>query len=171
MFVDDTFGVTYSPWQNIDWPLRSFHLKTFMFTYLPVSSWTPRWWVLRRVLRAGPFMVATVTPSARSTRSHGAQLTGPAGRGTHGARTHAVYSMIKQTLRETDAESMVIPSIFFPSCLFDVRYKGTLASVLSKVDMDWLWNFSGRKPFWIGGYLKISLFYYYFIYFFRIHPV
>ncbi|GLD68214.1 FRAS1-related extracellular matrix protein 1-like protein [Lates japonicus] len=30
------------------------------------------------------------------------------------------------------------------------RYKGTLASVLSKVDMDWLWNFSGRKPFWIG---------------------
>ncbi|XP_045921786.1 FRAS1-related extracellular matrix protein 1a [Micropterus dolomieu] len=30
------------------------------------------------------------------------------------------------------------------------RYKGTLASVLSKVDMDWLWDFSGRKPFWIG---------------------
>lgn len=40
-----------------------------------------------------------------------------------------------------------------PSCLFDFRYKGTLASVLSKVDMDWLWDFSGRKPFWIGGYL------------------
>uniref|UniRef100_A0AAV2KQ14 FRAS1-related extracellular matrix protein 1 n=1 Tax=Knipowitschia caucasica TaxID=637954 RepID=A0AAV2KQ14_KNICA len=30
------------------------------------------------------------------------------------------------------------------------RYKGTLASVLSKADMDWLWDFSGRKPFWIG---------------------
>ncbi|XP_073330754.1 FRAS1-related extracellular matrix protein 1-like [Pagrus major] len=30
------------------------------------------------------------------------------------------------------------------------RYKGTLVSVLSKVDMDWLWDFSGRKPFWIG---------------------
>ncbi|XP_029310735.1 FRAS1-related extracellular matrix protein 1a isoform X2 [Cottoperca gobio] len=30
------------------------------------------------------------------------------------------------------------------------RYKGTLASVLSKVDMDWLWDFGGRKPFWIG---------------------
>ncbi|KAM9425545.1 FRAS1-related extracellular matrix protein 1a [Pholidichthys leucotaenia] len=30
------------------------------------------------------------------------------------------------------------------------RYKGTLASVHSKVDMDWLWDFSGRKPFWIG---------------------
>ncbi|XP_053199816.1 FRAS1-related extracellular matrix protein 1a [Scomber japonicus] len=30
------------------------------------------------------------------------------------------------------------------------RYKGSLASVLSKVDMDWLWDFSGRKPFWIG---------------------
>lgn len=144
------------PWQNIDWPLRSFTLKTFMFTYLPVSSWTPRWWVLRRVLRAGPFMVATVTPSARSTRSHGAQLTGPAGRGTHGARSHAVYSMINR---------MVIPSIFFPSCLFDVRYKGTLASVLSKVDMDWLWNFSGRKPFWIGGYLKIIVLLLFYIFF------
>uniref|UniRef100_A0A667YH99 FRAS1-related extracellular matrix protein 1 n=1 Tax=Myripristis murdjan TaxID=586833 RepID=A0A667YH99_9TELE len=30
------------------------------------------------------------------------------------------------------------------------RYKGTLASVLSKADMDWLWDFSGRNPFWIG---------------------
>ncbi|KAK7910238.1 hypothetical protein WMY93_014922 [Mugilogobius chulae] len=30
------------------------------------------------------------------------------------------------------------------------RYKGTLASVLSKADMDWLWDFGGRKPFWIG---------------------
>ncbi|XP_075943318.1 FRAS1-related extracellular matrix protein 1a [Anarhichas minor] len=30
------------------------------------------------------------------------------------------------------------------------RYKGTLASVLSKVEMDWLWDFSRRKPFWIG---------------------
>ncbi|KAJ0055746.1 hypothetical protein NL108_011334, partial [Boleophthalmus pectinirostris] len=29
------------------------------------------------------------------------------------------------------------------------RHKGTLASVLSKADMDWLWDFSGRKPFWI----------------------
>ncbi|XP_034532908.1 FRAS1-related extracellular matrix protein 1a [Notolabrus celidotus] len=30
------------------------------------------------------------------------------------------------------------------------RYKGSLASVLSKADMDWMWDFSGRKPFWIG---------------------
>ncbi|KAL6118931.1 frem1 [Pungitius sinensis] len=30
------------------------------------------------------------------------------------------------------------------------RYKGTLVSVLSKVKMDWLWDFSERKPFWIG---------------------
>ncbi|CAJ1086551.1 FRAS1-related extracellular matrix protein 1a [Xyrichtys novacula] len=30
------------------------------------------------------------------------------------------------------------------------RYKGTLASVQSKADMDWMWDFSGRKPFWIG---------------------
>ncbi|XP_075999811.1 FRAS1-related extracellular matrix protein 1a isoform X1 [Genypterus blacodes] len=30
------------------------------------------------------------------------------------------------------------------------RYSGTLASVLSQKDMDWLWDFSGRKPFWIG---------------------
>ncbi|XP_077401536.1 FRAS1-related extracellular matrix protein 1a [Vanacampus margaritifer] len=30
------------------------------------------------------------------------------------------------------------------------RYKGTLASVFSKRDMDWLWDFGGRKPFWIG---------------------
>ncbi|XP_071782184.2 FRAS1-related extracellular matrix protein 1a [Centroberyx gerrardi] len=30
------------------------------------------------------------------------------------------------------------------------RYKGTLASVLSRADMDWLWDFSGRNPFWIG---------------------
>uniref|UniRef100_A0A3Q3B9I0 FRAS1-related extracellular matrix protein 1 n=1 Tax=Kryptolebias marmoratus TaxID=37003 RepID=A0A3Q3B9I0_KRYMA len=30
------------------------------------------------------------------------------------------------------------------------RYKGSLASVSSKGDMDWLWDFSGRKPFWLG---------------------
>ncbi|XP_061565439.1 FRAS1-related extracellular matrix protein 1a isoform X2 [Cololabis saira] len=30
------------------------------------------------------------------------------------------------------------------------RYKGTLASVFSKADMEWLWDFSGRQPFWIG---------------------
>ncbi|KAM3857595.1 FRAS1-related extracellular matrix protein 1a [Diretmus argenteus] len=30
------------------------------------------------------------------------------------------------------------------------RYKGALASVLSRANMDWLWDFSGRKPFWIG---------------------
>ncbi|PWA22149.1 hypothetical protein CCH79_00019973 [Gambusia affinis] len=30
------------------------------------------------------------------------------------------------------------------------RFMGNLASVLSKSDMDWLWDFSGRKPFWIG---------------------
>uniref|UniRef100_A0A8C5BDY9 FRAS1-related extracellular matrix protein 1 n=1 Tax=Gadus morhua TaxID=8049 RepID=A0A8C5BDY9_GADMO len=30
------------------------------------------------------------------------------------------------------------------------RYRGDLASVPSKAQMDWLWDFSGRKPFWIG---------------------
>ncbi|XP_056156549.1 FRAS1-related extracellular matrix protein 1a isoform X2 [Lampris incognitus] len=30
------------------------------------------------------------------------------------------------------------------------KYQGNLASVLSEADMDWLWDFSGRKPFWIG---------------------
>uniref|UniRef100_A0A8C6MF79 FRAS1-related extracellular matrix protein 1 n=1 Tax=Nothobranchius furzeri TaxID=105023 RepID=A0A8C6MF79_NOTFU len=30
------------------------------------------------------------------------------------------------------------------------RYKGTLVSVTSSEDMDWLWDFSGRRPFWIG---------------------
>ncbi|XP_030635867.1 FRAS1-related extracellular matrix protein 1a isoform X3 [Chanos chanos] len=29
-------------------------------------------------------------------------------------------------------------------------FNGNLVSVLSKGDMDWLWDFSGRKPFWIG---------------------
>ncbi|KAI2662157.1 FRAS1-related extracellular matrix protein 1 [Labeo rohita] len=29
-------------------------------------------------------------------------------------------------------------------------YNGNLVSVLSKGDMDWLWDFSERKPFWIG---------------------
>ncbi|XP_069482158.1 FRAS1-related extracellular matrix protein 1 [Ambystoma mexicanum] len=30
------------------------------------------------------------------------------------------------------------------------RYLGHLASVFSKHHMQWLWDFSGRKPFWIG---------------------
>ncbi|XP_043916309.1 FRAS1-related extracellular matrix protein 1 [Protopterus annectens] len=30
------------------------------------------------------------------------------------------------------------------------KYHANLVSVLSKQDMEWLWNFSGRKPFWIG---------------------
>lgn len=30
------------------------------------------------------------------------------------------------------------------------RFRGTLASVASQADMDWLWDFGGRKPFWIG---------------------
>ncbi|XP_068164367.1 FRAS1-related extracellular matrix protein 1a isoform X2 [Antennarius striatus] len=30
------------------------------------------------------------------------------------------------------------------------KYKGTLVSILSRAEMDWLWDFSGRKPFWIG---------------------
>lgn len=34
--------------------------------------------------------------------------------------------------------------------LFLYRYKGNLASVFSKSDMDWLWDFGGKKPFWIG---------------------
>ncbi|XP_062985314.1 FRAS1-related extracellular matrix protein 1 [Elgaria multicarinata webbii] len=30
------------------------------------------------------------------------------------------------------------------------RYHGSLVSVASKSHMRWLWNFSGRRPFWIG---------------------
>ncbi|KAM6973309.1 FRAS1-related extracellular matrix protein 1-like [Aplochiton taeniatus] len=30
------------------------------------------------------------------------------------------------------------------------KYQGILASISSKDDMEWLWKFSGRKPFWIG---------------------
>ncbi|XP_076828088.1 FRAS1-related extracellular matrix protein 1a isoform X2 [Brachyhypopomus gauderio] len=29
-------------------------------------------------------------------------------------------------------------------------FRGNLVSVLSKADMNWLWDFSERKPFWIG---------------------
>ncbi|XP_046904856.1 FRAS1-related extracellular matrix protein 1a isoform X3 [Hypomesus transpacificus] len=29
-------------------------------------------------------------------------------------------------------------------------HRSNLVSVLSKADLDWLWDFSGRKPFWIG---------------------
>nr|XP_056704812.1 FRAS1-related extracellular matrix protein 1 [Euleptes europaea] len=31
-----------------------------------------------------------------------------------------------------------------------VRYHGSLASVASKLHMQWLWDFSERRPFWIG---------------------
>ncbi|CAF93696.1 unnamed protein product, partial [Tetraodon nigroviridis] len=31
------------------------------------------------------------------------------------------------------------------------RYQGTLSSVLSKADMDWLWDFGRRRPFWIAA--------------------
>ncbi|KAJ3585332.1 hypothetical protein NHX12_014053 [Muraenolepis orangiensis] len=34
--------------------------------------------------------------------------------------------------------------------VFQSGYQGHLASVQSKAQMDWLWDFSGRKPFWIG---------------------
>ncbi|XP_062465025.1 FRAS1-related extracellular matrix protein 1 isoform X2 [Pezoporus occidentalis] len=30
------------------------------------------------------------------------------------------------------------------------RYLGTLASVANEQNMQWLWDFSGRRPFWIG---------------------
>ncbi|XP_062905194.1 FRAS1-related extracellular matrix protein 1a isoform X2 [Mobula hypostoma] len=29
-------------------------------------------------------------------------------------------------------------------------HRGNLVSVISKRDMEWLWDFSGRRPFWIG---------------------
>ncbi|XP_053152071.1 FRAS1-related extracellular matrix protein 1-like [Hemicordylus capensis] len=31
-----------------------------------------------------------------------------------------------------------------------VKYHGSLVSVASKLHMQWLWDFSGRRPFWIG---------------------
>ncbi|KAK1796819.1 hypothetical protein P4O66_000910 [Electrophorus voltai] len=36
-------------------------------------------------------------------------------------------------------------------------FQGSLVSVLSKADMDWLWDFSERKPFWIGTPFSSSL--------------
>ncbi|KAM8984627.1 FRAS1-related extracellular matrix protein 1 [Ara ararauna] len=34
------------------------------------------------------------------------------------------------------------------------QYLGTLASVANEQNMQWLWDFSGRRPFWIGKYLS-----------------
>lgn len=120
--------------------------------------------MLRRALGVGPSMVAAVTPSAPSTRSHGALRAGPAGRGTHGPLLCSMINRLSEKLMRKDwAYRLLIKlqhqSSFhnFPSRLFDFRYKGTLASILSKVDMDWLWDFSGRKPFWIGGYPGVVL--------------
>ncbi|EPY74768.1 hypothetical protein CB1_001895004 [Camelus ferus] len=31
---------------------------------------------------------------------------------------------------------------------------GSLVAVLSRQHMRWLWDMSGRKPFWIGKYLR-----------------
>ncbi|KAH1168907.1 hypothetical protein KIL84_013497, partial [Mauremys mutica] len=36
------------------------------------------------------------------------------------------------------------------------QYLGSLASVVSKQHMQWLWGFSGRKPFWIGFNDQVS---------------
>lgn len=70
------------------------------------------------------------------------KLTGPAERGTSDASTHLILEGEQEVTGYWHNLS---------SCLYDGRYKGTLSSVLSKVDMDFLWDFSGRKPFWIGG--------------------
>ncbi|XP_078426640.1 FRAS1-related extracellular matrix protein 1a isoform X1 [Cetorhinus maximus] len=35
-------------------------------------------------------------------------------------------------------------------------HHGNLVSVISKQDMEWLWDFSGRRPFWIGLNDRIS---------------
>ncbi|XP_073523974.1 FRAS1-related extracellular matrix protein 1 isoform X1 [Phyllobates terribilis] len=37
------------------------------------------------------------------------------------------------------------------------QYSGTLVDIFSKEQMDWLWNFSGRKSFWIGLNDRVSL--------------
>lgn len=39
-------------------------------------------------------------------------------------------------------------------CLLEPRYLGSLASVANEQHMQWLWDFSGRKPFWIGKYIS-----------------
>ncbi|NXA48206.1 FREM1 protein, partial [Nothocercus julius] len=36
------------------------------------------------------------------------------------------------------------------------QYLGSLASVANEQHMKWLWDFGGRKPFWIGKYLAVS---------------
>lgn len=37
--------------------------------------------------------------------------------------------------------------------LLEPRYLGSLASVANEQHMQWLWDFGGRKPFWIGKYI------------------
>ncbi|KAK1334548.1 hypothetical protein QTO34_005555 [Cnephaeus nilssonii] len=36
------------------------------------------------------------------------------------------------------------------------HHLGSLVTVLSRQHMRWLWDFSGRKPFWIGKYLRCT---------------
>lgn len=39
------------------------------------------------------------------------------------------------------------------SSLVEPRYLGSLTSVANEQHMHWLWDFSGRMPFWIGKYI------------------
>lgn len=40
------------------------------------------------------------------------------------------------------------------SSFLEPRYLGSLASVANEQHMQWLWDFSRRKPFWIGKYIS-----------------
>lgn len=42
--------------------------------------------------------------------------------------------------------------ITLPS-LVELRYLGSLTSVANEQHMQWLWDFSGKMPFWIGKYI------------------
>ena len=49
-----------------------------------------------------------------------------------------------------DAELPVTDALIF---LFARSHQGSLVTVISRQHMRWLWDISGRKPFWIGKYL------------------
>lgn len=82
-------------------------------------------------------MVVIATPSVLNASCHGVKQTGPAGKGT-------VVCSHKHVMHYKHGEHEVL--LFLPNG----RFRGTLASVASQADMDWLWDFGGRKPFWIG---------------------
>lgn len=54
----------------------------------------------------------------------------------------------------TDTLNSLSLMLLFHSLL--CSHLGSLVSVLSRQHMRWLWDFGGRKPFWIGKYLQCT---------------